>query len=48
MAAHTCKWDVNETGQIFRRKFESDYFRKTAQPFLMCFKEIILGLNYSM
>jgi len=25
------------------RKFELDYFRKTTQLFLMCFKEIILG-----
>jgi len=32
---------ANKTGQIFRRKFEFDYFRKTTQPFLMCFKEII-------
>jgi len=23
--------DVNETGQIFRRKFEFDYFRKATQ-----------------
>jgi len=28
-----CKWDVNETGQIFRRKLEFDYFRKTTKPF---------------
>jgi len=39
----TNEWDVNETRQIFRRKLEIDYFRKTTQPFLMCFKEIILG-----
>jgi len=32
---------VNETGQIFRRKVEFEYFRKTTQPFIMCFKEII-------
>jgi len=40
-----CKWDVYETGQIFSRKFEFYYFRKTTQPFLMCFKEIILRLQ---
>jgi len=34
---------ANETGQIFTRKF--DYFRKTTQPFLMCFKEIIFFTN---
>jgi len=43
MAACAYARDVNETGQIFRRKFEFDYFRKTTQPFLICFKEIILG-----
>jgi len=40
-----CKWDVNEIGQIFRRKFEFDYFRKTTQPFLLCFKETIFRLK---
>jgi len=34
---------VNETGQIFRRKFDFNICRKTTQPFLMCFTEIILG-----
>jgi len=37
--------NVNETGHIFRRKFEFDYFRKTTQQFLMCFKEIIFRLK---
>jgi len=35
---------ANETGQIFSRIFEFDYFRKTMQLFLMCFKEIIFRL----
>ena len=26
-------------------KFEFDYFRKTMQPFLMCFKQIIFKLK---
>jgi len=33
------------TGQIFRRKFEFNYFRKTTQPFLLCFEEIIFRLK---
>jgi len=37
------KRDVNKTGQIFRQKIEFDYFLKTTQPFLMCFKKSILG-----
>ena len=45
MAACAYARDVNETGQIFRRKFEFDYFRKTTQPSSMFFKEIIVRLR---
>jgi len=41
-----CKWDVNETGHIFSRKFEFDYFRKTTQPILICFEEILFRLKW--
>jgi len=37
--------DVNETGLIFRRKFEFDYFRKATQLFYMCFEEIVFRLK---
>jgi len=36
---------ANETGQIFRRNIEFDYFCQTTQPFLLCFKEIIFRLK---
>jgi len=37
MAARTY---ANEMLMRLDRKFEFDYFRKTTQPFLMCFKNI--------
>jgi len=34
---------ANETGQMFRRKFEFYYFRKTTQPFKCALKKSFLG-----
>ena len=42
-ATVTNEWDVNETRQIFRRKLEIDYFRKTTQPFKCALKKSFLG-----
>jgi len=46
MGACSC---ANEAaaGQIFKRKFEFDYFIKTTQPFSHAFKKSVLGKSYS-